>query len=184
MCSSDLKYNFLSSSAVAQYLEAVQTTPSKWGRGVAFFRYGIPGEALVLDAWRLKDAITISFGSKVKIRVDFIKTAGPEFFLALTNLGRSTYFGKTGLKLTMPSIIEVDKGANGDFERILKQKDAFVLEEDYFKRREMLITPLLRPLKQLNRGGIVKIELERSDGITVPLEFELYPLKESQIISN
>ena len=179
---SKVKYNFLSPSAVAQFLEAVENTRSTWGRGVAFFRFGIPGEALVLDAWRLKDATTNSFGSKAKIKIDYIKSTGSEFFLAFTNLGRSTYFGKTGLKIVLPQGLEVVTSSNGDFERIFMKDGSFTLEEDYFQRREMLITPLLKLSKSLDEDGIVKLVLERSDGISIPMEFKINPSKKSRTI--
>jgi len=179
---STVKYNFLSPSAVAQYMEAVTETPSRWGRGIAFFRFGVPGEALVLDAWRLKAAINESFGSKIKIKAEIIEGSQGEFFLALTNLGRSTYFGKTGLSLILPPGIEIFSKSSGDFERFSTRDGAHVFEEDFFERREMLITPLLRFVKDLGVLSPLQLVLERSDGITVSLNWNLSSGKKSQTL--
>jgi hypothetical protein len=184
---SRVKYNFLSPSSVAQYLTAIENTPSQWGRGVGFFRFGVPGEALVLDAWRLKEAVRQSFGTKVKVQAEVFFVSATEFFLAFTNLGRPTYFGKTGYQLSLPGKVDAPLHSRGDFDRVLRIKEnqstKLILEEDYFDRREMLISPLLK----LNGAGKtplpIKITFERSDGITVPLNWEIQRDEETRILT-
>ena len=174
-----LKYNYLSPSAVNQYLEAIDSTASDWGAGVAFFRFGTPGESLVLNARRLKQAIDGYYPSQFQCRVEKLAISETEFFLLFTNLGRSTYFGKTGFTVTT-DLNPDDSHHPGDFDHIQNQKGGTKLSEGLFQHNEMLLTPLFNNSTAKDAGFIVQIEL--NNGITRTHEFTLKQLNPGLLI--
>ena len=139
---SKLKYNFVSSSALSQMITAIESKRGQSGLGYAFFRFGIPGEALVLDAWRLKRAVHKRFGRGFKVEVRK-RILNSEITLEFKNYGVPTYFGKTGL------IVKIDgcetKISNAsDFDAVIETDGALKLHEEYLKPYELLFSPVLK----------------------------------------
>ena len=61
-----MKYNYVSPSALSQYIEAIVSSVDNKDTDIAFFRFGKSSEELVLTAKKLKKAISKS-GKEVKI---------------------------------------------------------------------------------------------------------------------
>jgi hypothetical protein len=177
-----LKYNYLSPSSVNQYLEAIESTPSKWGSGVAFFRFGTPGESLVLNAKRLKQAIDGHYPSDFRCRIEKISVSDSEFFLVFTNLGKSTYFGKTGFKVST-NLMPEDNHHPADFDDLIishGENRKTILTENLFQHNEMLLTPLFK--KSTLSGAKFKVRLELNNGLTRTHEFALKDIAPSLLI--
>ncbi|MCO4781100.1 MAG: hypothetical protein KC646_02155 [Candidatus Cloacimonetes bacterium] len=131
---STMKYNFVSASALSQYIEAIRSMSSDKDTNIAFFRYGKPSEELVLTAKKLKQAVRSSFPATFKLSIKKLATDNG-FYLVFKNLGSSTYFGKTGFKLKFTDSTLMD--SNSDFDSYTNTE----LIEDYFQNSEILVTP-------------------------------------------
>lgn len=136
---SKLKYNFVSSSALAQMLNAIEKKRGQQGVGYAFFRFGIPGEALVLDAWRIRRAVEGRFGRGYKLIIRRIKL-GKEDLYQIENKGAPSYFGKTGLTLKFSGCRAKVLNAS-DFDRASQTFNTLNLHEEYLKSHELLYSP-------------------------------------------
>jgi hypothetical protein len=131
---STMKYNYVSASALSQYIEAIQSTVTLEDTNIAFFRFGKPSEELVLTAKKIKKAVQSSFPATFKVSIDKLYN-DKGFYLVFKNLGSSTYFGKQGLKLQFSNATFNDP--NSDFDSFSKTE----LMEDYFQNNEVLVTP-------------------------------------------
>ena len=167
---SKLRYNFLSPSAVSQYIEAVRGQETPNSRGIAFFRFGLPGEKLVLDAWRLKAAISGNFSKQAKFRLDVIPLGPSEsrpsertFRYALVNLSDNSYFGKEGMHASLQGAQILLKGAREDFDVVDPKDDQIHFRERYFSRYEMLLSPMMTSEQDELE---LKLSFEKANGMT------------------
>ena len=136
---SKLKYNFVSSSALSQMLGAIEKKRGKQGIGYAFFRFGIPGEALVLDAWRIRRAVEGRLGRGYKLIIRKIKADDQEIY-QIENKGAASYFGKTGLTLKFSGCRSKILNES-DFDRASQTFNTLNLYEEYLKAHELLYSP-------------------------------------------
>ncbi|PCJ17212.1 MAG: hypothetical protein COB02_14290 [Candidatus Cloacimonadota bacterium] len=149
-----MKYNYISPSALAQYIEAIKSTVKTKDTNIAFFRFGKSSEELVLTAKKLKKAITYSFPAYFKISINKIYTPNG-FYLSFRNLGSSSYFGKQGLTLNFSNT--TIKDSNSDFDFFTKNS----LTESYFQHNEVLISP------KFKSNPSFKLTFIQENGVTI-----------------
>ncbi len=164
---SKLKYNFVSSSALSQMLNAIEKKRTKQGLGYAFFRFGIPGEALVLDAWRIRRAIEGRLGRGYKLIIRKIKADGEELY-QIENKGAPSYFGKTGLTLKFFGCRAKVLNAS-DFDRASQTFNTLNLYEEYLKAHELLYSPSM----VCNENSRLNIAYNDAGGVLREQEFIL-----------
>ena len=164
---SKLKYNFVSSSALAQMLNAIEKKRGKFGLGYAFFRFGIPGEALVLDAWRIRRAVEGRLGRGYKLNIRKIKYPSGEVY-QIQNQGAPSYFGKTGLTLNFSGCRSKILNAS-DFDRASQTFDTLNLHEDYLKAHELLFTPTMI----CDEGSRLRVIFNDAGGVSRQSEIDL-----------
>ncbi len=156
---SKLKYNFVSSSALSQMLNAIEQKRGKQGVGYAFFRFGIPGEALVLDAWRIRRAVEGRLGRGYKLIIRKIKIESEELY-QIENKGAPSYFGKTGLTLKFFGCRAEVLNAS-DFDRASQTFNTLNLHEEYLKAHELLYSPSM----VCNDGSRLSIAYNDAGGV-------------------
>lgn len=156
---SRLKYNFVSSSALSQMITAIESKRGKLGLGYAFFRFGIPGEALVLDAWRIKRAVDQRFGRGFKFEIRK-RLLNSEIILEVKNYGVPTYFGKTGFIMQIEGC-EAKVANASDFDAVTESDGVLNLHEEYLKPYELLFSPTLK----CDHDSTVKIIIHDASGV-------------------
>lgn len=149
-----MKYNFVSASALSQYIEAIQSSMDGKESNIAFFRYGKPSEELVLTAKKLKKAVQASFPATFKVAIEKLHSK-LGFYLIFKNIGSSSYFGKQGFKLSFPSKTFIDP--TSDFDSFNNNQ----LIENYFQNNEVLVSPLFKESPNF------KLEFILENGITI-----------------
>jgi len=164
---SKLKYNFLSVTALEEILTRIKSIPVKNAVGIAYFRFGVLGEKLVLDAFRLKKAIQSNFQFPVNLEVKALRVnKDSKLYLSLTNQSLPSYFGADGLTLKMQNCRIL--GGLGDFDRREKQ----VLIENYFAQNELLITPQL----ECSKDGLFSLEFTGYGGVRKSFQYKISEL--------
>lgn len=156
---SRLKYNFVSSSALNQMLTALEASRGEHAKGYAFFRFGIPGEALVLDAWRIRRAVSGRLGRGFKLNIVQFKVESSVLF-QIKNFAVPSYFGKTGLVMRFEGC-KSKTADSSDFDQVVENDHFIEFQEGYLKPYELLYTSLM----DCKDASSLKLEFNDSSGL-------------------